>query len=255
MSELAWLETGAPADSFPPVERALREPDGLLAAGGDLAPDRLLYAYQHGIFPWFEQGQPVLWWSPNPRCVLPTDEFHRSRSLLRTVRRCGWSVTVNEDFAAVVDGCAEWRRHRRSTWITPTMRAAYLQLHERGFARSLEVWNRGQLIGGIYGVALGRMFFGESMFSREPDASKIAMLALCIAMRLQQMPLLDCQVRSPHLTSLGARMIARTEFLGRLRQLCPRIEPAPAFFDGSLAVLKMADSVPFPGREPKGTFG
>ena len=241
VSELAWLERDAPAKSFPPAESALREPDGLLAAGGDLSAERLLYAYQHGIFPWYEAGQPVLWWSPDPRCVLESAALHRSRSLRRTLRRQPWTASANQAFAAVVEGCAEVRDNRRSTWITPAMVAAYCELHDAGYARSVEVWDGERLVGGIYGVCIGRMFFGESMFSRAPDGSKVALLALCREMQRNAMPLLDCQVRSAHLATLGATLITRRDFLSRLSRLCPRIEPSPPFTTDRIDTLKLGE--------------
>ncbi|MEM1263423.1 MAG: leucyl/phenylalanyl-tRNA--protein transferase [Pseudomonadota bacterium] len=242
MTELAWLERDAPVDSFPAAHLALREPDGLLAAGGDLSSDRLVHAYQHGIFPWFEQGQPVLWWTPNPRCVLHCNEFHRSRSLRRTLRRQHWTVSFDRAFGDVVDGCAEAREGRRRTWITPTMRSAYLTLNDQGFGRSVEVWDDQALIGGVYGVGIGRMFFGESMFSRRTDASKVALFALCQQLQARDMPMLDCQVRSPHLTSLGAKLIPRDAFLKAIAELCPAKEPAAAFDTDRIPVLNYAKS-------------
>ncbi|MEM8984288.1 MAG: leucyl/phenylalanyl-tRNA--protein transferase [Pseudomonadota bacterium] len=245
MTELAWLARNAPIDSFPAPHMALHEPDGLLAAGGDLSTDRLLHAYQHGIFPWFEEGQPVLWWTPNPRCVLRCADFHRSRSLLRTLRRQPWRVSFDQAFAEVIDGCAEARSGRRRTWITASMRAAYQALQQRGFGRSVEVWDGDELIGGIYGVAIGRMYFGESMFSRRADASKVALLALCQQMAAHDMPLLDCQVRSAHLTSLGATMLAREEFLQMIAGLCPACVPAASFDPGAIPVLNFKNSAAF----------
>lgn len=241
VNKLAWLARGAPVASFPPADAALREPDGLLAAGGDLTPGRLLYAYQHGIFPWYEDEQPVLWWSPDPRCVLEISAFHRSRSLERTMRRSGWVTSVDQAFGAVIDGCAELRGERRGTWITPAMRAAYVELHELGYARSVEVWAGDELVGGMYGVAIGHMFFGESMFSREADASKVALAMLGREMQAADMPLLDCQVSSAHLMTLGARTMPRAEFLRALQQLCPEIERAPAFTKSRINVLILAE--------------
>ena len=210
---LTWLAPGDPPDSFPPVERALREPPGLLAAGGDLSWARLVAAYRRGIFPWYSPGQPVLWWSPDPREVLFPVEFHRSRSLARALRTRGFEHHANRDFAAVLAACAAPRRGSPGTWITAEMRAAYLDLHRRGLAHSAEIWRAGQLVGGIYGVRLGRVFFGESMFSRERDASKAALDGLVRQCLANGTVLIDCQLPSAHLRSLGSRAIPREEFL------------------------------------------
>src|SRR4051812_15207857 len=172
---IAWLAPGDPPESFPPVERALREPSGLLAAGGDLSSERLLVAYRRGIFPWYSPGQPVLWWSPDPREVLFPNEFHRSRSLARSVQKRGFEFHIDRDFEAALDGCARPRRSSPGTWITPQMRLAYLELHRLGVARSAEIWRQGRMVGAVYGVLLGRVYFGESMFSDERDASKAAL--------------------------------------------------------------------------------
>ena len=163
-----WLS--ANSLDFPPLARALREPDGLLAAGGDLSPERLVSAYRHGCFPWFQDGQPILWWSPDPRMVLFPNELHVSRSLRKVIHQGHFEVTFDRDFAAVTHACAEPRAYADGTWITPAMQASYLQLHRRGIAHSVEVWLDGQLVGGLYGLAIGRLFFGESMFSRATDA-------------------------------------------------------------------------------------
>lgn len=217
---LSWL----PRTSldFPPLERALREPDGLLAAGGDLSPERLLAAYRHGCFPWFSAGQPILWWSPDPRMVLFPEELHVSRSLRKTLRRSDFTITFDQDFAAVIGACAAPRSYADGTWITPAMQAAYLELHRRGLAHSVEVWQHGQLVGGLYGLALGRLFFGESMFSRVSDASKVAFVSLVEQLRACGFVLIDCQMHTQHLASLGARPIPRHEFaayLARYREL------------------------------------
>ena len=213
---IAWLAPGDPPGSFPPVERALRDPAGLLAAGGDLSCERLVAAYTRGIFPWYSPGQPVLWWSPDPREVLIPREFHLSRRLARTLRTRGFEYHIDRDFAAVIGACAAPRNSSPGTWITDEMRAAYLDLHHRGIAHSCEIWRAGLLVGGVYGVRLGRAFFGESMFSREPDASKAALAGLvwqCIADGTE---LIDCQLPSGHLRSLGSRALPRAEFLDRL---------------------------------------
>ena len=211
-----WLSARDPPESFPPVERSLTDPPGLLAAGGDLAPARLLAAYRRGIFPWYSPGQPVLWWSPDPREVLPIGSLRVSRSLARTLRRGGFTTCVDGDFAAVIDACAAPRARSPGTWITPEMRAAYLRLHALGVAHSVEVRRGAELVGGVYGVAVGRVFSGESMFSRVSNASKVALVALAEWCRTQGHELIDCQLPSAHLRSLGSRPLPRAEFLAYL---------------------------------------
>lgn len=214
MTGLHWITPDEPADAFPPVDHALRDPDGLLAVGGDLARDRLLSAYRKGIFPWFNPGQPVLWWSPDPRAVLFPSELHVSRSLRRTLKRARFEFSVDRNFSEVISACAETpRRGEGGTWITADMLAAYQDLHAAGHAHSVEVWRDTRLVGGIYGVALGKVFFGESMFSLETDASKAAMVVLVREMLARGFVVLDCQVASAHLASLGSREIPRAEFL------------------------------------------
>lgn len=213
---ICWLQSNDPPDAFPPVEQALTEPNGLLAAGGDLSPERILCAYRAGIFPWFEAGQPILWWSPDPRCVLRPERFHVAARLRRSARSGGFEVTFNRACADVIDACAERRRGQTGTWITKEMKQAYLRLHRGGWVHSVEVWQGEQLAGGIYGLASGAIFFGESMFSRVTDASKIAVMVLCHILARQSFELLDCQVASPHLMSLGAELMKRTEFTGAL---------------------------------------
>ena len=203
---------------FPPVHLALEEPNGLLAFGGDLSPERLKLAYRQGIFPWFSEGEPLLWWSPAPRMVLFPEEVKISRSLRKRLKRGDFQVTYNQAFSQVIHACAELRRHREGTWITPEMEAAYTQLHQEGVAQSVEVWQEQQLVGGLYGLALGRVFFGESMFSRVSDASKVALVSLAQRLNALEFNLIDCQVHSPHLASLGAREISRDEFLSLLKQ-------------------------------------
>ncbi len=227
MSGIHWLERGGAADAFPPVGLALREPNGLLAAGGDLRPERLLAAYRRGIFPWYEEGQPILWWSPDPRAVLYPHALRVSRSLRRTLKRGGFEVTVDRAFAAVVAGCASPRPGAVGTWITPEMAAAYGTLHRLGWAHSIETWRDGVLVGGLYGVAIGRVFFGESMFSRVTDASKVALVGLVRRLEARGFELIDCQVASEHLASLGAVELPRRVFLERLAALCePAGQPA-----------------------------
>jgi leucyl/phenylalanyl-tRNA--protein transferase len=221
---IQWLQAADPPDAFPPVTRALTEPDGLLCAGGDLAPARLLAAYRRGIFPWYSAGQPILWWSPDPRMVLYPDELNISRSLRRTLRRDVFKVSSDTRFDEVVARCADsGTRGREGTWISPQMQAAYIELHRQGFAHSVEVWQDevgGQLVGGLYGVLLGRIFFGESMFSTATDASKVALHALVQSLRSRNVELIDCQVASDHLFTLGARLIPRADFLRHLERGC-----------------------------------
>jgi leucyl/phenylalanyl-tRNA--protein transferase len=204
-------------ESFPPVARALAEPNGLLAAGGDLSAGRLLDAYRHGIFPWYSQGEPILWWSPDPRMVFATDKIHISARLRRWLKGCSWSIHADTAFPDVVRACAAPRSGRDGTWITPAMFDAYVCLHALGHAHSVEVRDADQaLIGGIYGVAIGRMFFGESMFSRASNGSKVALIALCRALRDWGYPLLDAQVSSPHLATLGAYELRRVSFVAHV---------------------------------------
>lgn len=225
---ISWLEKNAP---FPPVERALARPNGLLAAGADLTPARLIEAYRHGIFPWYSDGEPILWWSPDPRMVLFTDELKVSRSLAKSARNKSYEVRFDTAFAAVMDACAEPRVGQDGTWITADMRSAYLRLHRLGHAHSVETWRDGELRGGLYGVAIGRMFFGESMFARATDASKVALVALVRELRGRGFPLIDCQMVTRHLASLGARAIPRSEFLRRVEALV-NFELAPGSWKG-----------------------
>jgi leucyl/phenylalanyl-tRNA--protein transferase len=210
---ITWL---APGDRewFPPLDHALDDPEGLLAAGGDLAPARLLAAYRRGIFPWYSAGQPVLWWSPNPREVLVPAEFKCSRSLAKSMRNRGFEIAFDRDFAAVVGACAARRENSTGTWITPEMHAAYAELHARGHAHSVEVRRGGDLVGGLYGVLMGSVFFGESMFSRESDASKAALARLVERGLVAGLTLIDCQLPTPHLRSLGSKPMNRREFSG-----------------------------------------
>ena len=209
---ITWLAPDGDREWFPPLDQVLDEPEGLLAAGGDLSVARLLAAYRRGIFPWYSAGQPVLWWSPNPREVLLSAEFHCTRSLSKTLRNRGFGVTFDGDFAAVVDACAARREHSPGTWITPEMRAAYCALHAEGHAHSVEVRLEGVLVGGLYGVLLGQVFFGESMFSRERDASKVALARLAERAVVAGVQLIDCQLPTPHLRSLGSKPMPRHEF-------------------------------------------
>jgi len=219
-----------PEAVFPPVE--LAEEGGLLAVGGDLRPERLLLAYSMGIFPWFNDPDPILWWSPDPRFILEFDALHVSRSLAKLLRSERFSVTFDQAFVEVLAACGDVRRQAEGTWITPAMACAYERLHELGYAHSVEVWLDGQLAGGLYGVCLGRCFFGESMFHRATNASKVALVALVERLKARDFELLDCQMPSDHLRSLGGREIARDEFLRRLRRggVMPSTHPLPGDF-------------------------
>jgi len=213
---IAWLQTD---DPFPPLDAALSEPAGLLAAGADLSPGRLVDAYSRGIFPWFNPGDPILWWSPDPRMVLLPSELHVRRSLRKRLRQPGHEVRVDTAFREVIDACGAPRNGQPGTWITPPMKDAYCALHEMGVAHSVETWIDGRLAGGLYGIALGRMFFGESMFTRSPDASKIAFVHLVHQLERWAFGLIDCQMRTDHLASFGAREIPRADFAARLAEL------------------------------------
>lgn len=213
---LPWLN---PEElGFPEPESALADPNGLLAYGGDLSVDRLLLAYSHGIFPWFGEDEPILWWSPAPRCVLFPDQVHISKSLKKRLKRGDYQIRCNTAFIDVISACATTpRKDGLGTWINDDMIAAYSALHEQGFAHSIETWHENQLIGGLYGVAIGRVFFGESMFSRAPDASKVALISLAKQLKKWNFSLIDCQVSNPHLISLGAVEISRSEFQEQLK--------------------------------------
>jgi len=225
---LCWVTA---EDPLPPPHAALREPNGLLAAGNDLSAQRLLEAYRSGIFPWYSEGQPVLWWSPDPRMVLALDRFKASRSLVKTVRRIRreglWSIAFDQDFAAVIQACAQPREGLGDgTWITAQIAAAYCDLHRLGHAHSVEIRNEDRaLIGGLYGVSIGRMFFGESMFAREPDASKIALFALVELLLAQGFRVIDCQQNTRHLASLGATEVSRMAFLSEVSELVAQPSP------------------------------
>lgn len=216
-------------DPFPSLDAALDEPNGLLAASEDLAPSRLLAAYGRGIFPWYSAGQPVLWWSPDPRMVLRTAELKVSRSLGKIVRRGHFEIRVDTAFQEVMQACAEPRADQGGTWITDAVRRAYGRLHELGHAHSVESWREGRLVGGLYGVAIGRMFFGESMFARETDASKVALVHLVRQLGRWEFPMIDCQQQTSHLATLGARPIPRASFAKELARLvhCPPPIPLP----------------------------
>ena len=212
---LTWLKRDTL--TFPPLTKAMREPNGLLAAGGDLCADRLIHAYRHGCFPWFSEGQPILWWSPDPRTVLFPEELHISRSLGKLLRQQRYQVSFDRDFARVIQACAAPRSYADGTWITDEMQSAYIELHARGFAHSVEVWDNGELVGGLYGLAMGQLFFGESMFSRADNASKFGFATLVKHLQAWGFVLIDCQMPTDHLHSLGARAIPRQQFADYLR--------------------------------------
>jgi len=231
---IPWLE---PGDPFPPVDTALRDPDGLLAAGLELTPQRILDAYRRGIFPWFSEGQPVLWWSPDPRMVLVPAEIRITPSMRKVLRNRPYEVRCDTAFEAVMRACAEPRDGQAGTWISDYMIAAYGALHTQGWAHSVETWVDGELAGGLYGLALGRMFYGESMFSRARDTSKIALVHLARYLESQGYALIDCQMNTAHLASMGGREIARSEFCRVLSQSVQSAHPRrwrpdeiPAYF-------------------------
>jgi leucyl/phenylalanyl-tRNA---protein transferase len=205
---------------FPPLDTALTEPEGLLAWGGDLSVPRLLAAYRRGIFPWFGPDEPILWWSLNPRLVLPTHAVKISRSLAKVRRNRAYRISTDQCFAEVIHACAAPRQPGSGSWIVPAMIEAYIALHQAGHAHSVEVWMDEELVGGLYGVAIGRMFFGESMFSRRPDASKLALVQLCEWLAAADVPLIDCQMQTRHLVSMGAHTLNRADFQQHLRYAC-----------------------------------
>jgi leucyl/phenylalanyl-tRNA--protein transferase len=217
---LPWLDPHNDSQPFPHPDRALIEPDGLLAAGGNLSPRRLLRAYRQGIFPWYSSGQPILWWSPNPRLVLLPECLQISRSLRKTLRNGPFTVTADAAFEAVMTACAAPRGLDEGTWITPEMLSAYCRLHRLGHAHSIETWRQGELVGGLYGVAVGRVFYGESMFSRVSNASKVALAALARQLHRWEFAVIDCQVRTDHLLRMGASDIPRALFLELLDCFC-----------------------------------
>jgi leucyl/phenylalanyl-tRNA---protein transferase len=238
MTELKWLSAADGPQSLPDPGAALAEPNGLLAAGGSLDPDWLLASYRRGIFPWFEAGQPILWWSPDPRTVLVPADFRVSRSLKKRLRRGEFRVTADRDFPGVISACAEPRRYTDSTWITPAMLSAYSRLNELGWAHSFEAWSGDRLAGGLYGIAIGKVFFGESMFARHTDASKVAfwhalqfLVATCIE-------LVDCQLPSAHLSRLGAKAMSRPAFLRALAALTEPMGAPGAYSDAFETFLR-----------------
>jgi leucyl/phenylalanyl-tRNA--protein transferase len=219
MSGIAWLQKTDPPTALPPTSRALTEPNGLLAVGGALSPEWLIHAYRRGVFPWYSAEQPILWWAPDPRAVLLPAEFHTSRSLARSIARRGYVTRINTAFTEVIEACAGPRHGMPGTWITREMHEAYVLLHRRGLAHSFETWHENRLVGGLYGVGLGRVFFGESMFTRATDASKVALARLVSECLARNVPLIDCQMPSLHLASLGSRSIPRWDFEARLAEL------------------------------------
>ena len=223
---LHWLDPRKPDQPFPDPEAAMAEPNGLLAIGGDLSAARLVRAYSRGIFPWYNPDEPILWWCPNPRAVLIPHQFHASRSLQRQIRRAEFAVTLNHALSDVLEACAAPRNRQRGTWLGPDMRRAYLDLHAAGVCQSVEIWQHGQLIGGLYGVSLGRCFFGESMFSRATGGSKLALYYLAKQLAAWKFELIDCQVSSMHLKSLGATELPRSQFLQQLDSSVRRIGKA-----------------------------
>jgi leucyl/phenylalanyl-tRNA--protein transferase len=226
---IPWLR---PQDPLPPIERALAQPNGLLAAGGGLAPGRIVDAYRRGAYPWFSDGQPVLWWSPDPRMVLHVDRFRVRRSLDKRVRQGRYEIRIDTAFERVIRACAEPRAGQDGTWITGAMVEAYVELHRRGVAHSVEAWSGDALAGGLYGLAIGRVFFGESMFARAPDASKVALVHLVAKLKADGVPLIDCQQETAHLAGLGARPIARRAFAALLAELIHSDAPPAPWIAG-----------------------
>lgn len=232
------MKSATTNSTFPPVELALQSPNGLLASGGDLSVTRLLDAYRHGIFPWFNPGDPILWWSPHPRMVLFPEAVHISRSLAKRLRHRDYEVRTDTAFGAVMQACAAPRMHEdgpaSGTWISSEMMDAYMHLHQHGYAHSVEIWKDGELVGGLYGVAIGRMFYGESMFSRVTDASKLALVHLCRQLQRWEFGMIDCQMETAHLASMGAMPISRSAFCTKLAVLIDLAGPAsPWCFDAS----------------------
>lgn len=230
MPPLTWLT--ADSQDFPAVERAFAEPNGLLAAGGDLTPERLLRAYRQGIFPWFAPGQPILWWSPEPRTIIRPADLHVSRSMRKLMRQTHLRVEFDRNFPAVIAACAAPRQGASGTWITDAMQSAYIELHRLGHAHCVEVYQDEHLAGGLYGIALGRVFFGESMFSRIDNASKLAFITLVQQLEQWGFELIDCQMPTDHLFSLGASSLPRAQFSAELARLCPA--GAPSAWGGTL---------------------
>jgi len=225
-----WLPDANDPEFFPNPDEAETEPDGLLAAGGALSEQRLIAAYRQGIFPWYSEDQPVLWWSPNPRAVLFPDQIKISKSLKKTIKKKRFQIRFDTAFKEVIQHCAAPRDEDTGTWIMPEMESAYCHLHNKGVAHCVEAWLDDRLVGGLYGIAIGQVFYGESMFSRETDASKVALVHLAKQLEQWQFQLIDCQVRSPHLSSLGAIDIPRPEFIQLLKKWCSRSSMAPTYW-------------------------
>lgn len=218
MLRIHWLEPD-PESPFPPLDEALTDPNGLLAVGGDLSPVRLINAYKQGVFPWYNPGEPILWWSPDPRCVLYPQQIRISRSLRKTLNKHPFEIRFDTAFADVMQACGQPREKQAGTWITREMLQAYVHMHTLGIGHSVECWQNNQLVGGLYGLAIGRVFFGESMFSRVSDASKVALVYLCRWLILNGYELIDSQVHTPHLESMGAQLIPRTEYAALIKTL------------------------------------
>ncbi|NII10542.1 leucyl/phenylalanyl-tRNA--protein transferase [Oleiagrimonas sp. C23AA] len=234
---IPYLSAGS-APVFPDPAQAMDAPNGLLALGGDLSVPRLLAAYGNGIFPWFGEDEPILWWSPDPRCVFDTGAIHISRSLRRHLRRCDWELRIDTAFEQVLDACAAPREGQHGTWIVPAMRQAYLELHQCGHAHSIEAWDGNTLVGGLYGVGVGRLFCGESMFSARSGGSKTVLVALCQRLHAAGCPWLDAQVTNPHLTSMGAIDIDRTRFLADVARLSVQSTPDGLWTPGALGKVR-----------------
>ena len=240
-NRILWLNKDDPPGAFPPVSAALREPDGLLAAGGDLSSERLLEAYRRGIFPWYDEGQPLLWWAPDPRCVFLPGDLHISRRLRRDLRRSTAEIRFNTAFGEVIRSCSQPRSYGPGTWITRDMVGAYEQLHSEGWAHSIEVWQDGRLVGGLYGLAIGSALFGESMYSDAPNASKYCLALLDQFLDDGRLGLVDCQVQSSHLLSLGASTIDRADFTERLDALCEPVARFESWPKAPINVLELLE--------------
>ncbi len=238
------IRSDDPPEAFPDIESVPAEADGLVAAGGDLSSRRLLYAYRHGIFPWYEEGQPILWWSPDPRCILYPEAMHVSKTTRRAFQNSEFRIRFNSAFSEVIAGCAADRPGDPGTWITAEMVMAYERLHEEGWAHSIEVWTSEGLVGGLYGLAIGSMFFGESMFSRQTNASKAALFALCRVLHENDFVLFDCQVESPHVMTQGATLIPRQRFADLLKVACSPGAPFTKWPEEPLNISDLASGKP-----------
>jgi len=225
-------------EAFPPVDTALADPNGLLVAGADLSLERLTKAYSSGIFPWFSEGEPILWWSPDPRTVFNLDEYHPSRSLKHFIRKSKFVVTLNQDFEAVIENCSLPRSNQKSTWISPEMKLSYVNLHRQKLAHSVEVWQNKELVGGIYGVAIGKLFCGESMFSGISNGSKVALTFLIEHLKSEGFPIIDCQVENDHLVTLGAQNIARGKYMSIVEEVKNKTV-VPDFWDRQILTSEL----------------